>query len=331
MTSDGVDESTVPAVLYSANVYGAAGDSWAGGSLATIEGDEQFDLPVAQSSGASPTNTGWLYDVPLKEYNDNATTCPPPTPPVFRISESAAAYRKMRALSSDPDATDYPLQMYAFTAASPRSIYIHSPYLGRRIGAFAGYWPPNPLSYFLKDVGTRIAVSIGTVRIAEPWSILFQIYSKLEDFVLRGAAEGGLPDSGEDLEGAKKLELEHCRLLYDFLTPHYASRVQPWLSSLQSSAPQLPFFMISYILVPGTDVYITDELCVRAAVVTDLQSNNEKTREDHPYKEITEWIVNLWYLDSDGYRIGRVTTQWSIATYEGTILVTDLDICPCAI
>ncbi|KAI4139374.1 MAG: hypothetical protein L6R39_006319 [Caloplaca ligustica] len=133
-----------------------------------------------------------------------------------------------------------------------------------------------------------------------------------------------------------RLQKKHVRQLYEHLKPFYNSGVMTAQKLLQNDPPRIAFDMLWFLFKPGTDVYVQAEHgLVHACVVADIHSNYDN-EEYHSAAQTNEtkleyWVLDLWYLDSDGSSAGRSGTTSRIQAYTGLREVTTLSICPVAI
>lgn len=89
--------------------------------------------------------------------------------------------------------------------------------------------------------------------------------------------------------------------------------------------------MLWYVFKPGTDVYIQKHTKSYAAVVRNVSNEHGS----HYYSEHPSGLeycnLQVWYLDSDCSKFGRVTIRQRIQAYSGLREVTSLDVCPASI
>ncbi|KAL9003808.1 MAG: hypothetical protein Q9188_003350 [Gyalolechia gomerana] len=122
-----------------------------------------------------------------------------------------------------------------------------------------------------------------------------------------------------------RLQAKHVRYLYDFLKPEYDTFVVWAQRLLKDDPPRVAFDMLWYVFKPGTDVYIEKHTTAYAAVVRNVSNEHGS----HYYSEHPSGLeycnLQVWFLDSDGSKIGRVTIRQRIQAYNGLREVTSLD------
>jgi hypothetical protein len=216
-----------------------------------------------------------------------------------------------------------------FEKASRSNILIKSPYIYEKLKDFAEYYP----SFFMGRHTNAFhkyptGPYNGGFEISDPWGILFHRFPEIEAFVQSETAKCETQDAEKDWK--LKLQREHVSHLYQFLKPLYNSRILPCRKALEQPAPELPFDMLWYAFAPGTDVYIQDGEPVLACVVTRIMNNLDEDYEsaDRIAVEPEYWVLELWYLDTDGEEIGRVPTTRKIYAYSGSQQLTSLEVCP---
>ncbi|KAJ1323735.1 NTP/NDP exchange transporter [Microdochium nivale] len=246
---------------------------------------------------------------------------------VFEVCRTAVAHFPSKTNGNRQSKhSSVPIDALKVTNTSHISIDLLSPFLVHKLGEFVNYYPDfKKLAAFTEK--KRVVVP-------QPWAVLFHAYAKLESYVLGNDED--LPAqpqvSSNKPKVIRRIERAHCGHLYEFLKPHYNTHVQPWLSELDKSVPELPFSILWYLLRPGTDVYVLTAGRIQACTVFRLHSNIDVELENSPHNlqsSIQYWKVGMWYLDSDGYRIAKVPVWKQIKAYEGTKPLTSLAICPC--
>jgi hypothetical protein len=220
-----------------------------------------------------------------------------------------------------------------FEDRSPRSLVIKSPYLHKKLRDLAGYYP----SFFDKPVKSAPPdfISESGFIIRDPWGILYHRFPEMQAFIEAHPPKNESQESTLNNDEAEiALQREHLYHLYQFLKPTYESRVLPCQRALEHPNPKIAFDMLWYALRPGIDVYIQHGQSTLACVVTRIASNLDyKQYSDSRNAQLEReyWMVDLWYLDSDGQRIGRRATSCRVSPYSGVRNLTSLPICPATI
>ncbi|KAI4115146.1 MAG: hypothetical protein LQ338_007899, partial [Usnochroma carphineum] len=228
---------------------------------------------------------------------------------------------------------------------SRSGISIRSPFLYQKISEIVGYYP----SFYKKAPGDLLDLSCtkstdvsANVTLLEPYGVLMHHFPQLAAF-----AQSTLPtdpeaelvtqteENTQDLE-ILRLQKKHVRHLYEHLKPYYDSSVLTAQKLLENDPPRIAFDMLWYVFKPGTDVYVqAPHGLVHACVVADIYSNYDDD-EHHSAARISQtklkhWVLDLWYLDSDGTSAGRSAMSSRIQAYSGLREVTTLDVCPVSI
>ena len=133
-----------------------------------------------------------------------------------------------------------------------------------------------------------------------------------------------------DAENASlQLQTEHLRHLEKFLRPRYIDIVLPCQKMLEEFPPRIAFDMLWYIFRPGTDVYVRMDEVVHACVVEKVRNNLDNPEPGRFANTKLQWCeITVWYLDTDGSRIGRCSATYTIWPYVGLREVTRLGMCP---
>ncbi len=228
-----------------------------------------------------------------------------------------------------------------FERVSVASVVIKSPFLYRRLKALAGYYPSFyeiPCAHFDDPTTNRSEDVERPFSIREPWAFLLHRYPEMQAFVngsnpYVSASKMGLDGTTND---TIRLEKDHVRYLCEFLKPLYETRILPYSKRLREPSPSFPFDMLWYVFAPGTDVYFrtgesTYQVCVVARVTSNTDDCFPTGLMRRPETKPQQWVLDLWYLESDGKKIGRVSTTCHINAYEGVKELTSLDVCPVSI
>lgn len=361
--------SSEPDVLYVAEVFSVEG---VGQKLADAEYQHSMPLAfdrVATEKDPSPVMNPRLFNVPAGAFRASWTG------PIITIWRKALArFQQQKEPTNEnselgdgmlndprtmprikPNVPDYgsPNLIYDFDTLSfervaQNRLYIHSPFLYKRLRSFAGYYP----SFFDADRGNLLDLTLthwsqtkNPAKISEPWSFLFHVFPLIEDFVHKmevGDAQTEVPD--DVAKSIIYLERKHTHQLHKFLKPRFETIVQPLIAELAQDSPSLPFHMLWYIFAPGTDVYVRCGETFQTMVVAQVKSNTEQKHDtEDPSSgpasigrtvsetKLKYWSLDLWYLDMTDLTVGRVMVKEQMHEYPGTRLVTSLNICPTAI
>lgn len=233
----------------------------------------------------------------------------------------------------------------SFKSVTPGRLHIQSPFLYRRLSSLAGYYP----SFFetgsgnLQDMKLTHWSHLRVPKvIAEPWCFLIHRFPLIEASVNDVDSNDAQTKAPDDAAGSiAHLEMEHTRQLYRFLKPYYKGIVEPIVAQLAQDSPQLPFNMLWYIFAPGTDVYVSSGNSFQAMVVKSIRSNVEMAGNHTPIGsqataeeirlKLNLWVLDLWYLDAVGSKVGRVERSVELMGYEGTRPIKSLMVCPTSI
>ncbi|KAI1131425.1 hypothetical protein F5Y10DRAFT_233636 [Nemania abortiva] len=227
-----------------------------------------------------------------------------------------------------------------FKLVTRGSIIIRSPFLYRRLKAIAEYDPQfvGQNGAGLDDLGATMATNTDPdqpcVEIPAPWGFLLHRMSAMEEF-LRNGDNDSLENTAHDDDINRKilrLEREHTEQLYNFLRPHYDNAVVPCQEQLEQSPPRISFEMLWYIFPPGTDVYVDSghgyQVCVVGGQVSSLGIRSSWERRNNMTSKTMPCRLQLWYLDTNGEKIGRVPKNVEIDPFDGLQELTSLPVCP---
>lgn len=303
------------------------------------------------ASSQRPTWTGCVFEVscwalahfPMSSgKHSKGHTQQPAEPPKFEAllrRSTTGSFGRVQNLpdASKPQPVTSRFESLKFDKISRSAVVIKSPYLYDILKDVAGYYP----SFFAKRYHTNTFPASPTeiptdrLEIPDPWGILFHRLSELEAFVQTQPTISEVQKAKLNNEELRlHFQREHVSHLCRFLKPFYDSRVLPCRKALEQPAPQLPFDMLWYAFAPGTDVYVQSGesllACVVAQIMSNLDDDGYSTSQLSQF-ERKYWVLDLWYLDSDGQRIGRVPTTCRIAGYPGLRNLTSLEACPAVI
>lgn len=267
--------------------------------------------------------------------------------PIITISRAAHAWfpppsprqsrrERIKANTEDFDAL-------SFERVGHSRLTLRSPFLYRRLRYIAGYYP----SFFDAgegnlDIGlSHWSETKNAPQFSEPWCFLFHRYRDIEAYVSSVDSVSVQTEMPDDAAGSiSYLEADHSRQLLRFLKPNFDSDIVPLMTQLENGNAQIPFNMLWYIFEPGTDVYVPSGNSFQAMVVSSVKDNREEEETlkprvplDHSIAqpELKWWMLNLWYLDMSGSKVGRVMTSIQLNSYPGTKSITSLTVCPTSI
>ena len=319
-----------PPVLWTATVFRAneSVDDVERNPLAIYHDDRPLDM----SSKDNKKDSQHLNPVRHSEEDLSSSAQRPSwTGCVFEVACRATAQfprsKKSRSMISEFESLN-------FDWISRKALLIKSPYLYDTLKDIAEYYP----AFFAQD----FQVATGKpdkqkFEIPDPWGILFHRFTKLEAFVESHSSINEIEKANDNLndeELALRIRAEHASHLCGFLKPFYVSHVLPCRRALQQPNPQITFDMLWYVFAPGTDVYVHSDRSFFACVVAKVMSNIDDElclSAQVSQRERSAWILDLWYLECDGQRIGRIPTTCRISAYSGPRALTDLEACPAAI
>ncbi|KAL8697714.1 MAG: hypothetical protein Q9201_006975, partial [Fulgogasparrea decipioides] len=352
--TDGQPDTSLegPAVTWTATIFDAADDFTRGSVRPRIVFKDDQPLTLTPNTATDPHTAA-------SEKGLETTTFPAWKGCVFDVSFRAKCEFPNdleRGLSSE---TIVPESLKLFSS-SRLTLTIRSPFLYKRLSEMVGYYPSFQGGSPKEGLASHEPISENTPinwGIYEPFAALMHCFPDIKDFVLNSTrsnssevravidkAEG--PDSSQadrlraqvGVEGALRLEREHVRRLYEFLKPRYQAQVVPAQDHLKKSQPLIAFDMLWYLFRPGTDVYIWDKGSAYVCVVDYVRSDIDEREENHQARlsdkgesRVAFWILDLWYLDTDGARVARSRRQdYIIPAYTGYQKVTMLPVCPTA-
>lgn len=260
-------------------------------------------------------------------------------PYIIRRDSSREAIRHTRRKSKVPKE----IRLLKIERKSRSRIVILSPFIYRSLTAMVEYYP----SFYGKEAGFLTDLEIvespldaSHFSIYEPYSVLMHNFSKIREFVdedsenLQKQASPVLLDERDRrsyTETSAQLQRQHMQHLYQFLKPLHDARVIPCQRFLSEPVPRVAFDMLWYLFKPGTDVYVRSDGVLHACVVADVKSNFDDDSVETLGNSVRYWVLDLWYLDTNGYRIARVPTRYQIDAYSGLFEVTKLHVCPVSI
>ena len=227
-----------------------------------------------------------------------------------------------------------------FDRVSRRDIRIKSPFLYHKLREIIGYYPSfyGKLAGNLLDTSLRSHSEVDTnFTISEPYAVLMHYFMQIEAVINNIEPEKRMDEDVQDDQSTKhqlsRLGAEHLNHLYDFLKPIYNDRVLPCLEELDNPSPRVTFAMLWWIYKPGTSVYVRTSRVVHTCIIADIKSNLDCDHNDaysrvQTGNDVKYWVLSLWYLDSDGMRIARSQTSYTITAYMGPKEITSLDVCP---
>ncbi|KAL9018311.1 MAG: hypothetical protein Q9185_004414 [Variospora sp. 1 TL-2023] len=195
-----------------------------------------------------------------------------------------------------------------------------------------GYYP----SFYKKEPGNLLDLSCvkssdvsAEFILDEPYGVLMHHFPQLAAFAQSSTTADCEAENIEVL----RLKRKHVRLLCEHLKPHYDSGVMPSLKLLENDPPRIAFDMLWYVFKPGTDVYLQENGLVYTCVVADIYSNydNEQNPAQINQTKLEYWVLDLWFLETDGTSVGRVPRTCRLYPYKGLREVVFLDVCPVSI
>lgn len=354
------NEAEQPAIIWSANVYDVNDDTPKSHARPVVNyvDDRPLDLKTMPShANATPagfstisnddqeTHTpfpkweGVVFNVKVQALANFATRRPS-----NRVDDRSGYVRNARQghahIPSKPD-------LLQVEALSRTSVVIHSPFLCTKLVDAVGYYPS-----FLKNVNRELldlshssaGATYSGLKVFEPYAAFMHNFSQIADFAEskgpdHSAGESG-PESGEKCQKPEdervRLQIEHVKQLYDFLKPQHDALVLPIQEQLKKDHPRVTFDMLWYVFKPGTDVYVDIAGSIQTCVVKDLLSNYDNDETGFSEAQIREtrlryYVLDLWYLDTDGTKIGRVSTTRRIEAFTGFKDIVQVEACPVSI
>ena len=295
-----------PAVLWAAAIYDAQVTFDLKKPTATYCDDRPMDLIASQ------TREGTLYDRnPSWEGS------------VFEVVSRALAYFPEN--SSKPGTVQVPASIESLKvyAKSGSQILIRSPYLYDKLSEIVGYYPS------FHRTRTAIFRPENGVSIYEPYSVLLHHFEQIADL-----ATNVVPQKSNGDDELLCLQIEHIRHLERFLRPIYVDKILPCRIQLEGSPPKISFDMLWYLYKPGTDVYVQRYEYIQTCVIGEIFSSLDNVRDvgaQFTEHEPKYWTLEMWFLNTDGSKIGRSIKVLRIDSYIGFREVTQLDVCPTAI
>ncbi|MCJ1386224.1 hypothetical protein MMC17_009350 [Xylographa soralifera] len=288
-----------------------------------------FFMHKERSAGLNPAEPGGRsvvpWDGPVIEIHVSVQAQPPRNRTRFRANANGWHGRVPKQPS--------PLTI-AFV--SRPQIIIQSRFILRTLNRIVGYYP-SVRGNVAFDGSFPMDVP-GGCAIPEPFAVLMHHFSDIESFINTNTVEestllNGAAGTRYDKE-LLQLEESHMRYLYEFLRPSYAASMIQYQSGLSEPSPRVSFDMLWCLFRPGIDVYIRTEDVIHTCVIARVMNNIDNSTEwDGPEttKELSHWVLDLWYLDTDGTRIARRQTSCKIPVYSGLRQIIRLEVCPATI
>ncbi|KAI4266404.1 MAG: hypothetical protein L6R35_006951, partial [Caloplaca aegaea] len=274
----------------------------------------------------SPTWSGCVFEVVTRAhatFPGHSGNKPPPEPLPGLPPPSANFGRIHVALQ--PQSLD-------ILRVSRCGISIRSPFLYLSILDIIGYYP----WFYQKEPGNLLDLSCmkssdvsAEFVVYEPYGVLMHHFPQLAAFAQSSTTADSEPENIEVL----RLKRKHVRLLCEHLKPHYDSGVMPSLKLLEDDPSRISFDMLWYVFKPGTDVYFQVHDFLHTCVVADIYSNydNDQNLAQINETKLEYWVLDLWFLESDGTSVGRVSKTHRLYPYKGLREVVSLDVCPVSI
>ncbi|KAF5679674.1 TOB3 (member of AAA-ATPase family) [Fusarium circinatum] len=240
---------------------------------------------------------------------------------------------RSRELSAEPD-DDMPdpaawavgshcLDLWAPKRVSSRQLTVKSPFLAEGLRSIVQYYP----SFHQMLFGETIEAEL---RIEDPFTVLFHHFDAIA--AMAGEITGAICNAGDDSKNTgADLKTMHAQFLMAFLRPIYKESILACQEHLSNSVPQVAFDMIWYPLRPGTDVYVQLDGSTHAAVVMGVRHTHVSWSKVWGTEGDGSWLVDLWWLKTDGSRLYRDFISTRITPYSGFRDVTSLQVCPVSI
>jgi hypothetical protein len=134
------------------------------------------------------------------------------------------------------------------------------------------------------------------------------------------------PDTSARTDGTTQGQI---RLLLDFFKKACPVEIIDREKKLYAMEPPLcTFRMLWLVFKPGTTVYVKSEGRIAARVVQSVDVDSGIL--SNPAREPSAYILRLWYLDFDGYKVGRRCCSETIHPFENEKEILSLDVFPCA-
>ncbi|KKK16408.1 hypothetical protein ARAM_004743 [Aspergillus rambellii] len=310
--------------------------------LQPLSGDSELMNSDKKNVGEQQNHVSWTGAV--FEVCFRALEHPLPRSIYVHHPRSDAAKPSGNTGKANPPAKENADSSLVFNRVSEMGIRIKSPFLYCILSEIVGYYPSfymelpaaNLLKLFLKrgsEVNSNFAIY-------EPYAVLMHHFLEIEATAnnIQPRQKMDQESEGEqDDPQVSRLKIEHLKRLYDFLNPQYQAQILPLQEQLKTTAPRIAFDMLWWIYRPGTTVYYRTPRVVYACVISNIRSNlDDRDYRDYDGVQATEnivnlWVLDLWYLDSDGVKIGRSPATSRIEAYTGLREITSLDICPIAV
>jgi len=134
------------------------------------------------------------------------------------------------------------------------------------------------------------------------------------------------PDTSASTDGTTP---GHIRLLLDFFKKACPVEIIDREKNLYAMEPPLcTFRMLWLAFKPGTTVYVKSEGRIAARVVQSVDVDSGIL--SNPAREPSAYVLRLWYLDFDGYKVGRRCCSETIHPFESESEIMSLNVFPCA-
>lgn len=166
-----------------------------------------------------------------------------------------------------------------------------------------------------------VLLTAEVVILEEPYCLAFHHMTEIEAYLETPTEGGELSD--EASQARDKETRRHLKVFSDACWLHYRTLVDEETSRHRKPTPMATFQMLWLLFKPGTTVYIQMDRGLQACVVERLEfTYHEICRLSNSY------MLVLWYLNSDGRKVGRCQCKRIISPYEGERKITSLNVFP---
>lgn len=176
---------------------------------------------------------------------------------------------------------------------------INSSAINQALSSVVKYWP-------------ELNLNAPSLVIEEPFAVLYKHREALQEYAA-AYASSLVQNEGERCRRKRNTDT-HMKLLFDFLDKRpEARKIHLEHERHHRSTPVATFEMLWLLFSPGTDVFHDPDASGSFSGYVVKSSGYEHLESD----DTEPFTITLWYLDYNGYQIGRVETCASIQPLSG--------------
>lgn len=196
-------------------------------------------------------------------------------------------------------------------SSGPYMLRINSPVIITALHETIHYWP-------------GFDASLGSLDVVEPFMMLYHYRAELEDYTNQKLKELQSLPQDQVCERRKGLQ-DHMKTLFQFLDNRpEAHQVAQERQRYQSEKPTYTFDTQWLMFKPGSIIissFDEDGPIPRAYVCHSVSGGVTGSKRE-------SLVIKMWYLDSDGYGMGRQLTHTSLTPHDEEFLVSASSLVP---